>query len=68
MRHDDAVRWAESRLAQVQDCRENITLAEYAQGFWRYEAAFAIDRAAHGWAVSWTYLDIAEKDVSRSRC
>jgi hypothetical protein len=54
------VRWAESRLAQEQDRRENITLAEHAQRFWNPTAPFAVDRAAHGWAVSRTYLDIAE--------
>jgi hypothetical protein len=59
-RRDDAVRWAESRLAQERDRRENITLAEYAQGFWNPEGTFAPDRAAHGRAVSRTYLDIAE--------
>jgi hypothetical protein len=59
-RRDDAVRRAESRLAQDRDRRENLTLAAYAQGFWKPEAPFATDRAAHGWAISRTYLDIAE--------
>jgi integrase len=59
-RIDDAIRWAESRLAQQQDRRENITLVEYAQRFWAPEAPFAVDRAAHGRPISRTYLDIAE--------
>lgn len=59
-RRDDAVRWAESHLAQEQDRKANITLAEYARGFWKPKAAFALDRAAHGRGISRTYLDIAE--------
>jgi hypothetical protein len=59
-RRDDTVRWARSRIAQEQDRRENITLAEYAHGFWKPEAVFAADRAAHGRALSRTCLDIAE--------
>ena len=59
-RRDDAVRWAEYHLAQEQARRENITLAEYARGFWKPEATFAVDRAPHGRPVSRTYLDIAK--------
>jgi len=45
-RIDDAVRWCESHLAT--EGRDNITLAEYARGFWEPSAPFATDRAAHG--------------------
>ena len=59
-RHDDAVRWCDHELRRRRDQRENITLAKYAAGFWRLEAQFAADRAAHGRTVSNGYLDIAE--------
>jgi hypothetical protein len=59
-RRDDAVRWCEARLKEVRDRSEKVTLAEYAEGFWRTDAPFAQDRAAHGRAVSNGYLDISE--------
>ena len=59
-RRDDAVRWCEKTLAEGADQRENVTLAQYAKGFWKSDAAFATDRAAHGRAVSNGYLDISE--------
>ena len=59
-RRDDAIRWAEAHLAETRDRRDHITLAHYATGFWHPEAPFAMDRAAHGRAVSRGYLDIAE--------
>ena len=40
--------------------REDITLSTYAAGFWKPDAPFAVDRAAHGRAVSNGYLDVAE--------
>jgi hypothetical protein len=59
-RIDDAVRWCEAHLRKATEKKENITLAEYATGFWAPTAPFATDRAAHGRAVSLTHLDIAE--------
>jgi len=59
-RHDDAVRWCEAKLKSEQKTREDITLSSYAAGFWKPDAPFAVDRAAHGRAVSNGYLDAAE--------
>ncbi|HVP20008.1 MAG TPA: hypothetical protein VMU36_13530, partial [Spirochaetia bacterium] len=58
-RKDDAVRWCESEARRRKERRENITFAQYAAGFWKKDAPFATDRAAHGRAVSNGYLDIA---------
>ena len=59
-RHDDAVRWCEARLKIDHKTREDITLSTYAAGFWKPDASFALDRAAHGRAVSNGYLDVSE--------
>ena len=59
-RKDDAVRWCESALRKRKEQHANITFVQYADGFWRKDAPFATDRAAHGRAVSNGYLDIAE--------
>jgi hypothetical protein len=59
-RRDDAVRWSEARLKETRDRSEKVTLTEYAHGFWRTDAPFAQDRAAHGRAVSNGHLDISE--------
>jgi len=59
-RRDDALLWAESYLTKNRERRQDFTLAEYVLGFWKPEASFASDRAAHGRAVSLTHLDIAE--------
>ena len=56
-RKDDAVRWCESELQRRKEQRENITLGQYADGFWKKDAPFGTDRAAHDRAVSngfWT--------------
>ena len=47
-------------LQRRKEQRENITFARYAEGFWKKDAPFATDRAAHGRTVSNGYLDIAE--------
>jgi integrase len=54
------VRWCEGKLKSDRKTREDITLSVYAVGFWRPDAPFAVDRAAHGRAVSNGYLDVAE--------
>lgn len=54
------MRWCEARLRKAHERETNITLAEYAEGFWRPDAPFALDRAAHGRAVTNGYLDISE--------
>ncbi len=59
-RIDDALRWCEERLRKSVENTDSITLAEYAKGFWEPKAVFAMDRAAHGRAVSLTHIDIAE--------
>ncbi len=59
-RHGDAVRWCGNELRKRKNKRESISLAEYAKGFWNQGAPFAMDRAAHGRAVSNGYLDIFE--------
>jgi hypothetical protein len=59
-RKDDAVRWCESALRRRKEQRENITLAQYAEGFRKKDSPFATDRTAHGRAVSNGYLDMAE--------
>jgi hypothetical protein len=59
-RHDDAVRWCEQKLKKQKERREAVTFAAYTKGFWKQNSPFAIDRAAHGRAVSNGYLDIAE--------
>jgi hypothetical protein len=60
-RRDDAVRWCEKKLAEFAEQCGNVTLAQYAKGFWKADAAFATDGAAHGRAVSNGYLDISER-------
>ena len=46
-RMDDAIHWADQRLRQAADKQDNITLSDYARGFWEPAAPFATDRAAH---------------------
>jgi hypothetical protein len=42
-RRDDAVGWCETRLKDIRQRREKVTVAEYADGFWRSEAPLADD-------------------------
>jgi len=54
------VRWCEARLRENAGKKSNVTLTQYAQGFWAADAPFAVDRAAHGRAVSLGHLELSE--------
>lgn len=69
-RRDDAVRWCEGYLADEAEVelesREragNITLGEYAAGFWNPDGAYAQSRIAHLYTCSRGYLDVAESNT-----
>lgn len=67
-RRDDAVRWADARLAamaQEHTGRHSgeISLADYAAGFWSPEGHYAQSRLARGFAPARGYLDIAESNT-----
>lgn len=51
-RRDDAVRWAERRLAEDSKTRSDITFAQYAEGFWEIGARYAQTRWASGKTIS----------------
>ena len=41
---DDAVQWCELRLKKAQERKTNITLKDYAEGFWKRSGPYAEGR------------------------
>ena len=52
--------WAQERLGESIDRRENVSLASYVEGFWDSDSTFAQGRFAHGFTLTNTYLEISE--------